>query len=1800
MKPKTVSLSDLLSKSPPLPEESFALENVSSSSLLFSKFIESLSSAKWKDRVEALDEMSNIATQASPSDVTSSFVSSICVILNTSKCFSNINTQVVGKSLSLMSILLSKLTEEDPPSSHLLPLLIPFTIDKVIEPRSKSSAIDLTNCMCRVFTPGPVFDAIYSSYNSIKNPKVQAELLSIIADVAEQFSLVSINIQKLIDFCNTAVDSPNAQVRQSVLKILCNMRKILGPNISNLLTNFKANFMSTIEAEFAKIEDTGSDFPPIEQPKATTTTIKSVPAQPPSGPNNKAEPPKTASKPTAKPAATTRPTTAPATSTTKKSTASSGSTSSASVSLSDLLSKSSSLPDESSATEIISASSLPLSSHLASLTSAKWKDRVEALDQLTTCIEESAASSVTSPMVSSFCVLLNVSKCFSNINTQVVGKSFSLVALLLSKLPDEEQANPHVIPVVIPYLIDKVVEPRSKTGAVDLLHAVCRNYAPGPVFDAIYSSYNSIKNPKVQAELLSIIADVAEQFSLVSINIQKLIDFCNTAVDSPNAQVRQSVLKILCNMRKILGPNISNLLSNFKANFMSTIEAEFAKIEDTPQGPPKEPVVTIKASAAKAVEVSTAVPTLVTPKTDISSKITSKLLAKLNSRNWKERAAGIAELEELLSSVHDSIEPNLGPDLPNALRLRLGDSNANIATQTATLINRIVSAIGTPAVDKFTKVWFPAIVGCLSVNKPLLRTAASEAIENWTKHVTLDRLLSYLPELMSAESVLQKRDVITFFATHLDSCTSVPPNLLPVVKVLFARAQDGDKDVRHAAETALLVVAKFIGGSKLVNMTKRFPVAEQDRLRGLVSKLDRVNADETLAEGAAPAPVPSTTTTTQAPVPQQAEPPVETSKPAVGVSRRPATASTRPKTAVPRSDKPQAESASLLILEATSFAEACEPKERRWIKEKKGVTRWTQPDAVVRSKAEFTEQLRQQVSMIANQRLIELMMSTNLADIQSSIETLSHHLSTCSQSTPMSSANITLVSHLDVILRWCSLKLTEEQPNISRRILELLSSLVSHLKHVSYHFSDYEVAATVPFVLDTLRSGKEPVKHVARDLMAAFTFVCPASRIFVFIIESIANSTKNIKFKCELLDLACFFISKHGKTISSPSRLLPIIRDVAGEPLLKPSSVNFVAIVCSTWSEEISLKGLVDTSFIDLVNTNISQSNQTVANTSVSARSSVDSTVDHVAPASPQSTVHKLPPTPPTPQPIKNLDDYGPPAHVPSQLSQSAVVPSFADVQSHSVLLAGSTPKLPSRSTVRPMIYEDLGTQIDKLSTLSDLGSLDTCQQAAAVTRVISDLTHDLDPVAFNPHVDRLIEKTTVTVIKCFQTMISIHNESQYQDDSAMAALSTLSEVSMTCLRVINAVFVERLNAGKLVSASQLKHFICSVCTFVVHGPFRGLGNFVASLIRQVNRVMLSVLDGGNRNVLFSVLLNLSQPLISKSQASRFCNNLSESEIEQFEGLILKCLTKLTTSLIDWESEKHIDYDLLLRDVHLFLISYSREKLADRSDMKLKLIKTLLEKLVNSLGSRIQDHLSLVPPNSFSPLKDYIEDLLEYNNGGQLISDKVCLSPASSLRDSLSKSDASTVVLSLLEQIKNNTSTRTSAQEQLVLFAKRHSDFDVVSMVHQHLPENLVEIIVPLLPSYHSVPVPMSPAPVTCTTTTTENSMTNIASRFRDRLQQLQAKNASVSTSVTSTQLLSRLEALKANTTTIKPVEVVPKPLPTTEQLHDTFSELLSMHAQTPQPSARVVVKPPEPVVPVTDASSRVALLKERIMNLKR
>ena len=158
-------------------------------------------------------------------------------------------------------------------------------------------------------------------------------------------------------------------------------------------------------------------------------------------------------------------------------------------------------------------------------------------------------------------------------------------------------------------------------------------------------------------------------------------------------------------------------------------------------------------------------------------------------------------------------------------------------------------------------------------------------------------------------------------------------------------------------------------------------------------------------------------------------------------------------------------------------------------------------------------------------------------------------------------------------------------------------------------------------------------------------------------------------------------------------------------------------------------------------------------------------------------------------------------------------------------------------------------------------------------------------------------------------------------------------------------------------------------------------------LLRALNLLMLKVLDHGDRNLCFSVLLRLLS--YSAEEIEELPANRAFLKHPRCADLVLKCLWKLTKGVAASMEKGDANADALIRDIHLFFNRSSAEETSSpvvkttaafaATDMSLRTVKTLLNEIVKHLGVKVVDHLSLVPLESEPVICKYVDHMLVAN-----------------------------------------------------------------------------------------------------------------------------------------------------------------------------------------------------------------------------
>ncbi|WVQ79695.1 hypothetical protein IAT38_001795 [Cryptococcus sp. DSM 104549] len=167
-------------------------------------------------------------------------------------------------------------------------------------------------------------------------------------------------------------------------------------------------------------------------------------------------------------------------------------------------------------------------------------------------------------------------------NFQVSAKLYQVMLLLAEKSPTFGKP---AAAIVIGHLTDKLGDMKLKKPASDALAAFAEKTSLAFVLAQGYEPMSKQKAPKAQADALLWIKQQLIDFGIGGIPLRELIGFVKTALGSPNAQVRQSATQVLVTVRIAVEADISGFLEDLNPQLLTTINSEFDK--NASQAPPE-------------------------------------------------------------------------------------------------------------------------------------------------------------------------------------------------------------------------------------------------------------------------------------------------------------------------------------------------------------------------------------------------------------------------------------------------------------------------------------------------------------------------------------------------------------------------------------------------------------------------------------------------------------------------------------------------------------------------------------------------------------------------------------------------------------------------------------------------------------------------------------------------------------------------------------------------------------------------------------------------------------------------------------------------------------------------------------------------------------------------------------------------------------------------------------------------------------------------------------------------------------
>ncbi|XP_038561241.1 cytoskeleton-associated protein 5 isoform X4 [Micropterus salmoides] len=1263
---------------------------------------------------------------------------------------------------------------------------------------------------------------------------------------------------------------------------------------------------------------------------------------------------------------------------------------------------------------------------LQQLDSANWKERLASMEEFQRAVETMDKADMP---CQALVRMLAKKPGWKETNFQVMQMKLHIVALIAQR----GQFSKTSASVVLDALVDKVGDIKCGGNAKEGLTAIGEACSLPWTAEQVVSMAFAQKNPKNQAETLNWLANAMKEFGFAGINVKGFINNVKTALGATNPAVRTAAITLLGVMHLYMGAPLRMFFEDEKPALLAQIDAEFEKMQG--QSPPAPIRFTKKAAAAAEEDGDEGeeqeedgggggggghdIMDLL-PRTDISDKITSDLVSKIEDKNWKIRKEGLDEVAAIISEAK-FITANIG-ELPLALKGRLGDSNKILVQQTLTILQQLAVAMG-PGLKQHVKALGIPIITVLGDSKLNVRTAAMTTLQAWVEQTGMKEWLEGedLSEELKRENPFLRQEVLGWLAEKLPTLRAVPGDLMLCIPQLYTCLEDRNGDVRKKAQDALPTFMMHLGYEKMTKATGKLKPASKDQVVAMLEKARAVMP----AKPAAPAKAgggkgsgePSRAASASRSQPASED--FTDSKPEVkkvrgGVAAKKGAAGKKPAAKSVKDDEDKSGPIFILIPGA---------KEQR-IKEEKQlkILKWN----FITPRDEYVEQLKTQMSTCFAKWLQDELFHFDFQRHVKAIGFMIERLECEREAT---------IGCLDLILKWFTLRFFDTNTTVLMKVLEYLKLLFAMLNSENYHLTEYEATSFVPYLILKVGESKDVVRKDVRAILTMLCKVYPASKVFPFLMEG--TKSKNSKQRSECLDELGCLIEGYGMNVCQPTAA-KCLKEIAvhigdRDTSVRNAALNTVVAVYNVCGDQVyKLIGNLSEKDMSMLEERIKRSAKKTPAAPAKPSATERSQREH--PANPNATFLRKPAQedPNKLNQARQNAQHSESSHpsIPKEfqldldmieMDQSGVC-ELPDLVQHKLdeLLEPIMIPEPKMRSVSPH-FDDLhnSTASTINFVISQVASGDINTSIQALAQIDEVLRQEDKAEVMSGHIDQFLIATFMQLRLIYSTHMA---------DDRLDKKDIIKLYSCIIGNMLSLFSMESL--AREASMGVLKDLMHGVITLMLDGRVEDIEDG-QQLIRSVNLLVIRVLEKSDQTNMISALLVLLQDSL-----------VTTAGPPMFSELVMKCLWRMIRFLP--ETINSINLDRILLDVHNFMKVFPKEKLKQlKSDVPHRTLKTLLHTLCKLTGAKILDHLSMIENRNESELEAHLRRSVKNSgNLSGLKSDRGNEKTGLRTEDRMSKAKVSDILSEIFKKIGSKENTKEGLTE-LYEYKQKYSDADL-------------------------------------------------------------------------------------------------------------------------------------------------------------
>ncbi|CAK9799265.1 Protein mini spindles [Anthophora plagiata] len=1200
---------------------------------------------------------------------------------------------------------------------------------------------------------------------------------------------------------------------------------------------------------------------------------------------------------------------------------------------------------------------------ISGLADSNWKARLAAVEQLSEFVKQADPAEISAQVIVR---TLARKPGFKDTNFQVLKLRLEIVKFLAENCP----FSTTVCEYCIMDITEKLGDTKNSTVAGEALLAIAEATSLEYVADEIVAFAFNQKNPKVQQETLMLLCKGLIEFGCV-INVKSLMENIKKAVAATNPNVRTAAITLLGTLYLFMGKTLLMSFENEKPALRQQIEQECEKHNgETPPIPIRglksrkdkanddddDIEMDKKSNSNNEIDINNLI-----PRVDISSQITEALLNELADKNWKVRNECLQKINAIISEAK-LIKGSIG-DLPQGLALRLVDSNSKIAQSTLGICEALGAAMGPPA-KQHIRVLFPGFVQCLGDNKSWIRTAAISCINTWGDQCGYKEFFDgeMIGDALKSGSPILRAEVWNWLAQKLPliPLKQIPKEeLLVCLPHLYNNLEDRNSDVRKNAQEAVLGFMIHLSYEAMARNTEKLKPGSRTVVLAALDKSRPSLPIKPLPKKQAP---------------EESNQKVVKSAGAVKAAKTVSKPKQNLLTSKPGSARKKEDDVDTSPLLAINNL-----KHQRVIDEQKlKVLKWN----FTTPREEFVDLLKElMMAANVNKTLIANMFHSDFRYHLKAIEALTEDLPDNSKA---------LVSNLDLILKWLTLRFFDTNPSVLLKGLEYLRMVFNLLIEDQYHMLESEAASFIPYLIIKIGDPKDAVRNGVRALFKQIALVYPVSKLFSYVMEGLKS--KNARQRTECLDQLGSLIENYGLSVCQPTASVAL-KEIAKQIADRDNSVRNAALNCIVQAYFLQgervykLIGQISEKDQSLLDERIKRAaknrpTKSVSTTRLSAPSnatSVPSNEDVKAEYEEENEEIQEPQPPPIPpQPIeissptlaqpKVLGPFGLDMDFLRKIELDAPVkyrnPILQEVNMDDLHETPNTLS-PSKVPVIPISPPKLLVSKSASMVQQQLSTANASQENSLERKILAMASLDLIVAIQSMNsIDNLIKSHQISNLLSKEDKFigSINMQLKLLQTYPLQQGGADISKGFRNIFMVLLAFYDTGILGKNVPLIHLKELVDQMISLLAESKLNHLHQAEA-YYRVINNIVCKIIDNSNHTTIICVLIKLLHECAESTVPSKH------------EELVMKCLWKIVKTFPSWAVD--LDYDTILLEVHRFLKDYPSVWWKKRkSDTPLRTIKTILHSMTRVKGSTILSHLTRINNTNESELHSYLIRLI--------------------------------------------------------------------------------------------------------------------------------------------------------------------------------------------------------------------------------